>query len=311
MDGTDFANNLFSDLGPLLTLFGERVAIQYLSHSTTWIEGLIFACAPIGILTAVVSAIRVGGSRWLKAIVGRAREPDADVELELMSSTSSDVCELWNGAGIVRVVGSPSIIELIYRSPDEANLCNDGTDGDKLEESLASSNADIEVSRRFSASPPNIVLNVSGGIVRGWELMIAAAIGMVLQAGVLVYDGLITYRLNVTRGVKVNGDALPLTVVGTMGLMLGTFLCALVVENSTEEEVWEATCPKKQALRIVWLQRGKLVGDQDFGSFVIHDTHHQQRIRTSRKIANTKRLEIWTLLGSSLTIISFVLQFVG
>jgi hypothetical protein len=83
-DGTEFANNLFSDLGPLLTLFGERVAIQYLSHSTSWLECLIFACAPLGILTAVVSAIRVGGTRWLKSVVGRAREPEANVELELM-----------------------------------------------------------------------------------------------------------------------------------------------------------------------------------------------------------------------------------
>jgi len=65
-------------------LFGEQVALQFLSHSTSWIENFIFACAPIGILTSVVSAIRVGGSRWLKAVIGRAREPEASAELELM-----------------------------------------------------------------------------------------------------------------------------------------------------------------------------------------------------------------------------------
>jgi len=35
------------------------------------------------------------------------------------SSTSSDICELWNGVGIVRVVGTPSIVELIYRIPEK------------------------------------------------------------------------------------------------------------------------------------------------------------------------------------------------
>lgn len=35
----------------------------------------------------------------------------------LYSSTSSDICELWNGTGIVRVVGQPDILELvIYES---------------------------------------------------------------------------------------------------------------------------------------------------------------------------------------------------
>jgi hypothetical protein len=32
-DGNDFANNLFSDLAPLLTLFGEQVTKQFLSMS--------------------------------------------------------------------------------------------------------------------------------------------------------------------------------------------------------------------------------------------------------------------------------------
>jgi len=72
------------DIGPLLALFGERVATQYLRHSTSKLESLIFACAPLGILTAVTSAIRVGGNRRLKAMIGRAEEPDALAEIELV-----------------------------------------------------------------------------------------------------------------------------------------------------------------------------------------------------------------------------------
>jgi hypothetical protein len=70
--------------------------------------------APLGIITAMVAAIRVGGPPWLKAVVGRAWENLATVEMELMSSTSNEVCELWNGQGIVRTMGKPEVQEIIY-----------------------------------------------------------------------------------------------------------------------------------------------------------------------------------------------------
>lgn len=73
-----------------------------------WADNIILAMAPLGIITAIVGAIRVGGPSWLKAIIGRARESRAVAEAELMSSTSNDVCELWNGQEIVRVMGSGS-----------------------------------------------------------------------------------------------------------------------------------------------------------------------------------------------------------
>ncbi|KAK4122032.1 hypothetical protein N657DRAFT_682498 [Parathielavia appendiculata] len=88
--GDDFSNNLFSDLAPLLALFGERVTTQFMSQSTGWADNVILAMAPLGVLTAIVGAIRVGGPSWLKAIIGRARESRAIAESELMSSTSKE-----------------------------------------------------------------------------------------------------------------------------------------------------------------------------------------------------------------------------
>ena len=85
-----------------------------MSQSMNLVEDIIFACAPLGILTAMVGAIRVGGATWMKAVVGRARESEGVVEVELMSSISGDVCELWNGDGVIRVLGSSPIIELYY-----------------------------------------------------------------------------------------------------------------------------------------------------------------------------------------------------
>lgn len=113
----NFANNLGSDLAPLLALFGEQVTKQYLSESLSWLDCALFAIAPLGIITAMVAAIRVAGEPWLRSMIGRAKESRGDVEADLMSSTSSDVCELWNGDGIVRVLGCPILLHLIHVDP--------------------------------------------------------------------------------------------------------------------------------------------------------------------------------------------------
>jgi hypothetical protein len=101
----------------LLALFGEQVAKQFMSQSMGWADNFIFAMAPLGILTAIVGAIRVGGPMWLKAIIGRARENRAVAEQELMSSTSDEVCELWNRQQVVRLMGSAPIREFICIVP--------------------------------------------------------------------------------------------------------------------------------------------------------------------------------------------------
>ncbi|EEP77677.1 conserved hypothetical protein [Uncinocarpus reesii 1704] len=112
--GDDFSNNLFSDLAPILTLFGEHVAKQFMAGSLGWADNILFAMAPLGIITAIVGAIRIGGPAWLKAIIGRAREHIATAEVELTTSVSSDACELWNGKAVVRLSGEPKITELVY-----------------------------------------------------------------------------------------------------------------------------------------------------------------------------------------------------
>ncbi|KAF2177787.1 hypothetical protein K469DRAFT_541826, partial [Zopfia rhizophila CBS 207.26] len=58
----------------LLALFGEQFARQFISESLTWLDHIIFAMAPLGILTAIVGAIRVSGPSSARAFIGRARE---------------------------------------------------------------------------------------------------------------------------------------------------------------------------------------------------------------------------------------------
>ncbi|KAH4338100.1 hypothetical protein HBH98_214880 [Parastagonospora nodorum] len=109
----EFAFNLFTDIAPLLALFGDQFAKQFTSESLTWVDHLIFAMVPLGILTAIAGAIRVQGPRIAKSFIGRGRENRALAEIELMSSTSKEVCELFNGKSIIRVMGKPKIAQIL------------------------------------------------------------------------------------------------------------------------------------------------------------------------------------------------------
>ncbi|VUC35734.1 unnamed protein product [Clonostachys rosea] len=112
-DDAEFAFNLLSDVAPVLALFGEQFAKQFMSESLTWFDHLVFAMVPLGILTAITGAIRVHGPRVARSFIGRARESRAVAEIEIMSSTSEEVCELFNGNSIVRAMGKPKITQLL------------------------------------------------------------------------------------------------------------------------------------------------------------------------------------------------------
>lgn len=118
----DFSNNLATDLGPLLALFGDAVTKQYLSETTSFEDYVIFALAPIGLMTAVVSVIRVCGAPWLRSFIGRAQEGDAAVEAELCTSTSHDICEVFNQGGITRTLGKAKILEVIRLSEPPSHI---------------------------------------------------------------------------------------------------------------------------------------------------------------------------------------------
>ncbi|KAI9900932.1 hypothetical protein N3K66_005194 [Trichothecium roseum] len=124
-DDTEFILNIFSDFGPILALFGDQFARQFASESLTLLDHVIFACVPLGIVTALIGAIRVQGPKFAKAFIGRARENRSTVELELMSSTSDNVCEMFSGRGVVRTLGRPRLKQIIIL-PDIYNAFQEG-----------------------------------------------------------------------------------------------------------------------------------------------------------------------------------------
>lgn len=289
----DFTNNLATDLAPLIALFGEQATKQFLSESTSRIDNIIFAAAPLGILTVIVSVIRVLGSASLRAFVGRAQEGRGQAEAELCSSTSHDVCELWSNGGIARVFGRPQILEFVFDdrkiNPKERNQVNplfyERFAGRKVvncpsagiykpqeyvkrfnppeRTPLQKSSLTSDNGRTRFAPNPNLSLNV--GIKKHGRIALysAAMFGCLLQASVLGYGACGVYA----KGLRKEGQSIVdpcywLTVTGTILLVVGMFLCARLIDQSTQERT---VTLRKQ---VFWLQPGnQRVGDQTFEAF--------------------------------------------
>jgi hypothetical protein len=117
--GEGLSNNLLSDLAPLLALFGEQVTKPFLAMSMDWTDNILIALGPLGIMTILVSAIRIAGIKRLKALIGRARESRETAEVELLSPTPYGVREMWNGFEIVRSFGIPATSQFVIVRNDD------------------------------------------------------------------------------------------------------------------------------------------------------------------------------------------------
>ena len=128
----------------------------------------------------------------------RARESRSTAEQELLSSTSSDVCELWSGQEIVRLIGNPQGMKTLICADDGKVFDlhsafgagylrltgRGGLKGTQEEEVIVSLNN----------AAPNLALNVKNATAPAWELWIWAVVGVLLQAAALTVPGLATYR---------------------------------------------------------------------------------------------------------------------
>ncbi|KAF5013070.1 hypothetical protein FDECE_897 [Fusarium decemcellulare] len=331
----------------LLALFGERVTMQFISQAMGWADHIILAMAPLGIITTIVGAIRVGGPSWLKAVIGRARESRAIPEAELMSSTSNEVCELWNGHEIVRVMGKGRILEFLILLPSskDEDIGHDSEPQDlttqkgsgsiytvkalelgkpMFRESLLGTcctppedpeqpghpddNA-IIIIRNKTVETPNLILNVHNYFDRR-EHYLAATWGIILQMGVLLYFGFTTYYPSLSLlkdGSHIQSYAFPCTAAGMLCLVAGMMLCSHVVDTSTKETRYQPH--QGRDARLVWIQQYGTVNDQAFDSFALFPTDVRQMITTSRRIDANKQTK--TVIATTICLGGFIVQFVG
>ncbi|KAE8155760.1 hypothetical protein BDV40DRAFT_108163 [Aspergillus tamarii] len=322
----DFTDNLATDLAPLISLFGERLTTQFLSESISLLDNFIFALAPLGILTAAVSAIRVCGNPSLRAFIGRAQEGPGEAEHELLSCVSETTAELFNNGGISRVFGRPRLLEaVVWKDKDplsKEDCWKTGTLRDALVQGVWSTeNGGLSLHEKDYSLPeleiPNLSLNK--GIARrsqGWFYS-AAVLGFVLQIGVLAYSAVtvLIYPADFQKdGRPVENYAFPLFLIGTISLCTGMFLCAFIIERSSRELYFHPVKPSK----IYWLQPGgQNVGDQVFGSFLGvnegPDSQPTEDLIYIKSIRDHAFEGNWYILSItiSITLVGFVAQFVG
>ncbi|KAH8683646.1 hypothetical protein BGZ61DRAFT_288283, partial [Ilyonectria robusta] len=336
-DLADFSNNLFTDLGPLLALFGDSMTKQYLSESTSSLDYVIFAMAPVGIMTAIISVIRVCGHSALRAFIGRSQEGDGIVEAELCTSTSRDVCELFNRGGITRVLGRPSILELIH-VPRQEGLQTPASESENDRAGLYLSRDYFSHHYKNSGSPdwdevkrrqtdsatrfspnPNLSLNI--GIVKRppWVFMVIAATGIILQVSVLVMAGVGVWVLNWTpdeqQDASPGNSAAIMFIAGTCFMCLGMGFCAALIGQTTHERLLKRTSlTKSSQSRILWLQPGpQVIGDQSFDPFAHLENPEKGPLQvwmSSRKIFKEK-FEKYTYVAVFFVLAGYIVQFIG
>ncbi|KAF1958101.1 hypothetical protein CC80DRAFT_383924, partial [Byssothecium circinans] len=334
----DFTNNFASDIAPLITLFGEQVTKQFLSESTGFLDNIIFGMAPLGILTAVVSAIRIYGWPGLKAFIGRAQEPHGVAEAELCSSTSHDVCELWSEGGICRVFGRPKVLEFFYKpgkddfypkfSTSTTEKEKDSEWGEKTATNSTDNggpNSKVENGDEdMNLAPyPNLSLNIGIRATPQWVLILVAIFGSLVQLSFFGYATVITfYRPDLyCGGKKPETWAFVLAVLGTATVVSGMILCAFLVERKSRERRFAddghvSAKDTKVDITMYWLQPGnQRAGDQQFNAFSHNNVKHTyitswktDRGRDQLDLHYVNLILVLALLSS---VAGFILQFTG
>ena len=66
--------SVVANVAPLMALVGDKNAKEYMRNASSWHRFVPLAAAPLGILSIVVSAIRLSGSGVLRRLVGRDSE---------------------------------------------------------------------------------------------------------------------------------------------------------------------------------------------------------------------------------------------
>lgn len=310
---------------------------QFLSESINYLDYIIFAVAPIGIITALVSTIRLCGSTALRAFVGRSQEGQGTVEAELCTSTSRDVCELFTRGGIQRVLGRPSILELVYL-PSHEDSVRSPEEKAKAYPELFLSKEYFTENARMADSPwkelgwlptrgrkapmvapnPNLSLNIGIRRPPNWILVTIAIVGLVLQIGVLALAGVGVWNLgwNLSEGGgSAARDYAPIMfIVGTTLLCTGMWGCAFLIGQTTQEVRFERKSDTTQGgkPRLVWVQPGpQVIGDQSFDSFAYVEDKNTINIWYSSRKALDKSFELYTYAAVLSTLIGYIVQFIG
>ncbi|PYH94644.1 hypothetical protein BO71DRAFT_483672 [Aspergillus ellipticus CBS 707.79] len=254
-----------SQILPLLGLFGQDLTNDFLRQSINIPDWILFSVGPLGVGWVIVAAIRVLGSRSLKNKIGKGPEDEALIEKDLMSSTSSAVCELWDGTDVVRIIGKADIQEFMLLGsrlwrPADAKTQRLQSSNEKERDT-----ADVE---HVSKYPPNLSLNLRSRH-QGPQVYLAAAITVMLQSIFIVVVVLLRFLDYFKPRFKVLSYAFVLSIVGTGLLTFGLFVCSAAIGYVTKRIVWKPRSDCEDPRLIIWVQRGKDDDSPRFSSYII------------------------------------------
>ena len=289
--GQEFAANFFTDLAPLLILFGDQIVRQYMAQSRDWADHITFAMGPLGIAAALTGAVRMCGHKYLRGVVGRGRETKQMAELDLTSATSEDIYEVWDGESIVRVMGEHTFQEIRLQKEGEKvlikelfedmtiatyipiwkRLCLDRRKRVDIEGGSTAADA----RRRFRMGP-NLSLNAISEDIPSWKKWICVCISVLLQIFVIAWAALVQYKYPAPRFRKdgrmgeFRSYSFPCMAVGTISVMTSMLFCSYVVDKAMERKYWMLKQESSvEAWRPCWIQKWGKADDQTFDSYLI------------------------------------------
>lgn len=88
---SDVWSALVANIAPLLVLVGEKHVKAYFKNMCRASHHLLFASAPIGLVTAVTTLIRLNGTPMLKRMIGRQFETRAEILADVTSVSGGEV----------------------------------------------------------------------------------------------------------------------------------------------------------------------------------------------------------------------------
>ena len=238
--------------------------------------------------------------------------------MEILSSTSRTVCELWSGKEVIRAFGEPKMKEIIvhtvlstgktevlgisealtgglyqletstryekysqYRVPRWGRKMKSFWVTElKLSPSAKSRKKDNDLAKQLDEIPPNITLNVRGSVASNLELWSFVLVGLFLQCAVLSFSALAVYRWEWRNGNgKTPAYGYRCFLFGTTSVVFGVLLCGHVIEGSTSEHVFS---PKDQrGYQVICIQKACKVEEGEFESFATFHPLDDPAIRTS------------------------------
>lgn len=222
----------------------------------------------------------------MELIVRRAREEQSLAEMELLSSTSSEVCEVWTGTQIVRIKGQcpPDMKDLVITKQGLVLGMKEAWDAGYFDcDELSAEEVGEELHHHDNAAP-NLSLNVLGDPKQLAKTTLTfAIIGVFLQAGAVVSSWVVEHLLHLPgRGGQSSSYGNACYLVGTVLVSAGLLACAHVIEAATIEVILKAKPEYKDSIAILRLQQSCKVGDQQLESTAVFNPFDNPNIHTSR-----------------------------